>query len=243
MGAPMKVIKCREHGGTFMVEARRGRPPVRCTDRNPCNHASAPPTDVRKPSRVERAASKIKKTHMATEEVPSTHSAQSEAAQPRMSDNSSLALAKAAKVRLENTGWTCRGRVARSDVQLLASRGSETIVLIWQNGALVSQQYSFWDTDSRKNHAPTSQLDFDPAETTDGELVRRLSGMKITWWNSLAQSEESAVVPDSSKSRFSITHVYVGNGDEDNTKRVLTFIDRDGTGFRSVHVDSLISIG
>jgi hypothetical protein len=215
---------------------------VSCTESNPCDRAHIPETVVREPGRVEHIAGKIKNTHAAvrTDEARNTHSMQpAEVAR----DDASLALAKTAKARLAGTGWECKGRVARSDVQLVASRGSETIVLIWQNGALVSQQYSFWDTDDRKNHTPTSRLDFDPAETTDGELVRLLSGMKITWWNSLAQSEESAIVPDSSKSRISITHVYVGNGDEDNTKRVMTFIDRDGTGFRSVHVDSLISIG
>ena len=39
--AAMKVIQCREHGGSFEIESRRGRPPVRCTDENPCDMVKA----------------------------------------------------------------------------------------------------------------------------------------------------------------------------------------------------------
>lgn len=36
----MKKISCREHkGGVFTVVAKRGRPPVRCTEENPCTVA------------------------------------------------------------------------------------------------------------------------------------------------------------------------------------------------------------
>ena len=37
----LKQLTCREHGGTFTVEARRGRPPVRCSPDNVCASVAA----------------------------------------------------------------------------------------------------------------------------------------------------------------------------------------------------------
>lgn len=34
-----KTIQCREHSGTFEIEAKRGRPPVKCSVDNPCSRA------------------------------------------------------------------------------------------------------------------------------------------------------------------------------------------------------------
>lgn len=37
-----KVITCRDHGGTFSITPRRGRPPVKCNEDNPCSALTTP---------------------------------------------------------------------------------------------------------------------------------------------------------------------------------------------------------
>jgi len=43
---PMKTLQCRDHGGTFKVVAKRGRPPVRCATEHPCTRAGKKPVDT-----------------------------------------------------------------------------------------------------------------------------------------------------------------------------------------------------
>ena len=51
--ATMKAIQCREHGGVFHIPARRGRPPVRCSEDNRCDMTKPVKSVPRKKSDAE----------------------------------------------------------------------------------------------------------------------------------------------------------------------------------------------
>jgi hypothetical protein len=331
----LKSIRCREHGGIFRVPPRRGRPPVRCTEDNPCAVEQASPEQVtkaaeraataprkvsrpeqvaseiknrriaefvaaeraataprkvsrpeqvaseiknrriaefvaaeraatapRKVSRPEQVASEIKNRRIAefvpAEQKPALERAREKVARqaesfskPRSQPNPSLALAQEAKRRLEALGWTVKGRAWVEDLmedpnpaalaQVTAVRGDETISLTWQDGTLVDQNYSLWSETPSDNGMPAKKLSFNPAEMTDGELVRAVSGMKVTWWNALARSNETAVVGK----KLTIEHIYdtIENGGTDAVKRLIKFVDLNGSGFRAFHVDALLKVG
>lgn len=130
--------------------------------------------------------------------------------------------------------------------------------MTWQNGTLVKQDYTLWNVDiPKRNNKPESKLGCDPDEVPDKELVRILSGMKVTWWNSLGQKEETGVIPvdrtvedDKAKggsrhipAQIRISHMYTGTGDEQPSDRIVTFNDFGGNGSRSFRVGALLKIG
>lgn len=332
-----KKLNCRTHGGIFEVVSKPGRPPVRCTEENPCSrvtHTAQAPSSVStssreikpKPvyshddllgftakqlrklahaqgyssitrieshaglvrailgqqqkeasqagskaerlatlktvkdttgkvvgiqgprlpiSRVERAASTIKNERAA---------ARTGAVVSRT--NVCIPLAHKAKAQLEELNWIVKGRAwdnadttdSRYDTdadydtyaEITADRGDELLIMRWKNGALEHQHYTLWNTDRPSaNDKPASRLNFDPDELSDGEIARRISGMKIVWWNKLGNSEETAIVPSS----FKIEHHFNGLGDETPADRVVSFIDRAGSGFRAFRLGALIKVG
>lgn len=189
-----------------------------------------------------------------------------------MSDNPSLAPAMAAKAELEKVGWTCKGRARvhkPSDgilqigtrtmsgmvVQLaavLASRGDELLSLTWADGECLEQKYSLWaeETTPVKNDnmpariwAQRGALGFNPDELSDGELVKRLNGVKVHWWNKLGQTEESAVIAPMNKGVISIYHYYTLKGQEIQDGRSIQFIDAHGGGFKAFRLASLFKVG
>lgn len=158
--------------------------------------------------------------------------------------NSSLVPAKAAKERLVSLGWAVAGKAGQSEANgawatISASRGEETLIMNWLDGELVRQEYSLWSDAPEDNGLPGTELDFNPAELTDGELVQLLRGMKVTWWNSLASSRETAVVSQ----RIQVEHIYDQGDTHDSSKRIVKFLDHGGGGFRAFHVDALLKIG
>lgn len=275
-----KNIRCREHGGIFTLVPRRGRPPVRCSEDNPCTNSvmhggpskQATPAHVpraaekaatapRKVSRSERVASGISNRNVdrmakPREEARRAFAEAESESKPRSQGNANLPMAQAAKAKLEALGWTVKGRAWREApdtddaveaehltadmAQVTGARGDETISLTWQDGALVDQSYSLWSEKPSDNGKPNGKLDFNPNEVTDRELVHIISGMKVTWWNSLAKSEEKAIVG----TKLTIEHVYdtAANGLE-TVKRLVKFVDRDAGGFRAFHADALLKVG
>lgn len=163
--------------------------------------------------------------------------------------NPSLILAKEAKSLLEAVGWICKGR-AGSQIdnpacehdywaELTASREHETLFMRWLDGELTDQQYAMDFLKPSDNGYPESKLHFNPDELTDSELVRMVKGMKVTWHNTIAGSLETAVVGGT----VTIEHIFRDNGDEDNSKRIVKFIDHGGGGFRAFHVSALVKVG
>jgi len=204
-------------------------------------------------SRVEKAASEIKNRRMGT--VAPVFSAPVEPATPvkplkpvakaQTYMPPSADKAKAAKAQLEAVGWAVKGRAWTSDgagyAEITASRGDELIHMVWLDGVLHSQSYSLWDQEKPvANNKPPSKLGFDPDETSDIDVVRQLSGMRVTWWNKLGQIKESAIIPGD---KIEIVHLYTGLGDETPGSRVIKFCDREAGGFRAFRLDALLKVG
>ena len=321
--ADKKRIMCRSHDGVFMVLPRRGRPPVKCTDDNPCTGhpqfakirqtqqrvaKAAGITTVKDdtgqvvalqgPSRVERTASTIKNARRAEranldpagDDLDCMNAAElrsyarrigastltklteaddlrrglrkyriiregGEVDTPVESDAAETvaiaqntgptAEAKAAKERLVALGWDAKGRAWTSDgrchAEITATRGDEMLVMTWHDNVLIQQDYSLWSPDvPASNQRPAHKLGFDPDETPDRELVQRLAGMKVTWWNKLAGTQETAIM---GKDKIRIEHSYTGIGDETPDDRIIHFCDPSSGGFRAFRVGALLKIG
>lgn len=215
----LKSYSCRTHGGVFKMQARRGRPPVRCTEENLCSRAN--------------------------EETPQQSITVESESEPRSTSNPSVLVAKAAKERLVALGWSARGKTGATEAggswaTLTASRGEETLIINWSDGALVDQHYSlFSDKDVAEEKLPGKNLDLNPDELTDRELVNWIRGMKVTWWNTLAGSTETAVVGG----KVYVEHIFDQGENHDNTKRLVKFLDHNGGGFRAFHVSAMMKVG
>ena len=247
-----KTITCRQHGGTFEIPARRGRPPVKCTTDNPCSSVKAN-AKVRPVSKPERVASEIKNRRndeaiaAAKARTLRTEDLKTATGGPLMPTkrvpnyaNEGVTKGQEAKARLEALGWKVNGKRDGENVLLTATRGDETLIMRWAPmGGLLSQEYSLWSETPSRNNKPASKLPFDPDEVSDRELIRLLAGTKITWWNALGRSEETAYV---SPDRVQVVHAYDGYGDEQPSDRILTFVAVGG-GFRSLRVGALLKVG
>ena len=247
----MNSYNCRDHGGTFLVQPKRGRPPVRCTEDNPCKPDTrvsklAKATGLREDQIVITSPVKPTRRQLAAERdaLEAKDAAERRAAKPPT--NKSVALAQACKAELEALGWTAKGRgwVEESDgaamAQMTATRGSESLVITWNDGKLASQDYNLWHNRRSLNGMPARKLKFNPDEMTDRELIRAISGMKVTWWNTLGKTEETYVV---SGDRLSIEHFYASNGEEDTGRRIVKFLDQNGNGYRHFHAEALLKVG
>lgn len=169
-------------------------------------------------------------------------------AQPVAAVNDSLPLAMRAKTQLEAVGWTVKGRAwidASEDeangawAEVTASRGTEMLIMKWHGGCIVEQNYSMEYIKPSDNGIPPHDLHFNPDELTDSELVRMIKGMKVTWWNTLASSRESAIIAGS---QVSVEHIF-NREDSDIGKRIVKFVDHNGGGFRAFHVSALMKVG
>lgn len=229
---PLKRFSCRTHGGIFSMPARRGRPPVRCTEEHQCDKAEAEVTNI------VREVPGVGKVAVVTSKAPERVYAAA------TGDNPSLSLAMTAKASLLDLGWTVTGKAGghpegQQWATVRASRGAETLIINWSDGALVDQLYSVDFGSPEGNGLPGRDLKFDPDELTDRELVQRIAGEKVTWWNTLASARETGIIGD----RVSIEHIFDQGEHADNSKRLVKFIDRNGHGFRAFHVSALMKVG
>jgi len=233
----MNSYRCRDHGGTFYVQSRRGRPPVRCTEDNLCKQDNEGTPKRTRKELVERS--------MPISKAPTKHEAviTSPVKPPA---NKSVLQAQACKAELEALGWTAKGRgwVEESHgaamAQVTATRGSESLVITWNDGKLANQDYNLWHNRRSLNGMPARKMKFNPDEMTDRELIRAISGMKVTWWNTLGKTEETYVV---SGDKLSIEHFYASNGEEDTGRRIVKFLDQNGNGYRHFHAEALLKVG
>jgi hypothetical protein len=132
----MKSIQCQEHGGTFQVPVKRGRPPSKCTEANRCTMAraakgprsaeavakrTAETLKGRMPAKStgERRAAKVAQANASrqTKRRPAQYDPAQKATRtrPTASDvtvrhNPSVVMGKKAKDVLEPQGWTVNGR-------------------------------------------------------------------------------------------------------------------------------------
>lgn len=152
--------------------------------------------------------------------------------------NPSLDVAKAAKEQLTALGWICKGSAKGTIAEMTCSRGAETLTLTWENGAVTSQLYTLEFKQHSKNNYPPSKLHFNPDEMTDSELVRLLKGMNVVWYNTIARSEETGAVGN----KVTIEHIFFDNGDEDTSKRIVKFVDRNTSHFRAFHASAILKV-
>lgn len=168
-----------------------------------------------------------------------------------MTENRSLDLAKTAKSLLEAVGWQCKGRAwapARTEAgaaelaaEIIATRGEETLILQWEDGKPTVADYSLWNTHHMAdNTMPTPRLKFDPNDLSDAELARRLSGMRVEWWNKLAGAVMTGTV---SGQKIKIERTYNARGIESPADRIVQFNDAGDGGFRAFRVNALLKVG
>lgn len=242
-----KTINCREHGGMFTIEARRGRPPVRCTEDNPCTPNRLNTERVKKAIGGPVIAAKRKRAdalQAARQEVATVMAAPpaEKPAERRAAKMPPKALTHARKAAnlLRDSGWTVTGRASADGISVIGAREQETIALHWRPDGTHAQDYMLWDMEQPSaNDKPESKLNFDPDEMPDRELVQHLSGMKVTWWNRLSGGEETAVIGNT----LTIEHCYNGAGNETPADRIIKFVDLEGKGFRHFRVGALINVG
>ena len=158
--------------------------------------------------------------------------------------NPSIQFAGKARERLEPLGWNLKGKAGFDEdgiawAMVTGSRLEETIVLRWENGKLVDQIYSVWNSDASPgmNGRPRSRLPFDPDEMVDSELIRELAGRKVTWWNNQANGTEHAIIGD----KLQIQHNFTGGNE---TARMILFVDKTAgrPAFRAFHVGALMKV-
>lgn len=157
--------------------------------------------------------------------------------------NKSIVEAKRARDQLTPLDWVCKGSAWFEDetgwASVEATRGEESITVVFCDGKFYDQQYSIWDPEKspEQNGRPErlTNLQFNVHELTDKELARELAGRKVTWWNRLAKAPEQGVIGD----KLRIEHTYTG-GEESG--RQVHFIDFSSQHFRSFHVDALMRV-
>lgn len=267
----MKKISCRDHkGGVFTVTAKRGRPPVRCTEDNPCtalkNNRPASREEVsakvlaanskarakaNKPTKKElaakRAAFEASERATASESRTATKKAEpkfraSEEVKTAHGRDKSLELAQKAKAQLVAQGWDVHGSAKGELVTISAYRGDELLSIVWKNGVAIDQNYSLWSVDkpSSNGEIPPHSLPFDPEWATDSEVAAHIVGMQITWWNRISGKEEKGVCGHDT---ISIEHRYDGAGHEIPSERLIKFLDGAGGNMRLIQLGQLLRIG
>lgn len=246
--ATLKAFTCRDHGGIFKQPVRRGRQPVKCKPDNKCTrHPDVATVKVSTEAPASKPVLSSKKRDLRTRvQKP---------AEVTTTVNPSIPPAMAAKALLVEKGWLVEGRAWMDTVggspsglreggfaEITATRDDERIYMVWVEGELKDQTYSLWHNGHtpEANGRPKSNLGFDPEELTDQELIRVLSGQKVTWWNRLGSNQESGTIAN----KVQISHTYIGGkADENPGERVITFVDHGGGGFRSFHASALVKVG
>lgn len=162
--------------------------------------------------------------------------------------NPALPLAQQAKEKLVPLGWTVQGRGwvdTEQHARITATRGTELLVITWTvtaDGEITCDQtYDLWNTEKPvENAKPKAALTFNPALVDDDELVRALMGQRVTWFNSIGKSRETATV---SAGKIKIEKHYNESGHSVPSERIITFVDHEGTGYRSFRLSALLKVG
>lgn len=263
----MNTFKCTEHGGTFQIPKKRGRPPVKCKPDNPCTQlkgnrdkqargiAQAVARTLKGETPKESA---LRKRGTPQAEVPGLKGVSQKAAENMAEQMSTpevtrdLAMSKAvqnalkAKELLEPLGWNCTAKKTSSGaVDFMGARNPELINIIFEEDGSAFQTYSIWDTvQPKKNYdprMPARELSFNPDEVSDRELFTLLRGREVHWFNRQTGSVEIGVI---STSKMQIEHLFGNEADGEPTPddRVIKFIDHAESRFRAFRLAALIKV-
>lgn len=246
--AALKSLECREHGGTFKVPPKRGRPPTRCGGSYPeCDMAgNRKAVGTLGPKAKQRAEQTLSLPAEGTpvEAAETVPKSRRKASPVVVHHNPSIPLASHAREQLEPLGWQLTGKAWFDEeddagwASVEGHRGVEHIGLWFRDGKLHSSDYTLWDAAKEStNGRPKSRLPFDPEELTDAELAVELRNRKITFWNRTGKSRETAVIRD----KFQIKHGF-DFSEEGEYYRNVEFIDRETGGYRAVAIASLLKV-
>jgi hypothetical protein len=249
--AEKQKLLCREHGGYFYREPKRGRKPVRCSESNQCDAAGNQP--VERPAVGKATDPNAQLREQRTKALKRAVKGSESKSQRISGSNPSLDKGQAAKALLEAQGWIVSGKawhaIAPDDptdamvgwASVTAARGEEMLHIVWKDGETQDQVYNLWNLDKPSaNGKPNSKLPFDPDEIPDAELAQMLVGVRVKWWNRLAGKEETAVC---GKDSIEIEHKWTGTGDEYPAARLIKFIDVDSGGYRHFRLEQLTKVG
>lgn len=98
----------------------------------------------------------------------------------------------------------------------------------------------------------TRKLPFDPMSELDDNVVAHLRGRKIIWRNSITGLYESGLVPRAERDvktrdgfktvEDKATFISLSKSEETLGRRILSFCDATGAGYRSLFVDALVQV-
>lgn len=234
----MRVLTCRTHGGQFKVQMGPGRSPTRCSEANPCDNVPAAPRRRTRATRAEPVSEPTKPRRARQKATQSPNV---------VKPNPSVPLAFDARRLLEPEGWKISGRAYWDEddqgvAVVTANRGKEIITLTWINAKLVSQDYAMFQSDKPSlDGMPKPRLSFSPDEISDIALIRELTGKKVTWWNRTGRSKETASFPHVYE-KVKIERLISGAGTDVVEKRVVSFVDQSGTGYRAFDLSALLRV-
>jgi hypothetical protein len=105
-------------------------------------------------------------------------------------------------------------------------------------------------TPARRGRYVQRELPFDPAEDLDAAVIAACYGRKIVWTNSISGGQDTARLFPEGPRRHIVRNVEVFTEPHKHTsitvskdgRRSLNFIDAGGYGFRSVALDSIVSV-
>lgn len=251
MSTTMKKLKCRVHGGYFTVPARRGRPPVKCTEDNKCDAQTvAIPKQPQRRSNPQAAAASTAQRGAESSKTPTSAATPASVNVSATGERATWVANKAASTKeinrlfrqLIELGWEAkRAWLDENHAEITATRGEEMIWIVVKAGMVIEQQYSLWNFDKPSlNRKPAHNLPFDPDEIGDRELARLLIGTKVTWYNKLSGKEEHGVC---GKATLKIEHGYNARGDEVPGERIVKFVDPDRQHFVAFRLDALLKVG
>lgn len=91
---------------------------------------------------------------------------------------------------------------------------------------------------------PTKRsIPFDIEEDDDDTILDAVVGGTLIWVNSFTGGEESACVPPDGETKRGAAHnTHLSIAESSAGRRILTFVDYMGTGFRSVALDALVAV-
>jgi hypothetical protein len=148
-----------------------------------------------------------------------------------------------------------------SHEEVQARRGIELVMASWCGGRW-DAEYAYYDIAGSERGLPNlaaaerilekppfvggfrKSVPFDPDGATDDEILDACTDKTLTWLNTLTNDTETARMPPDDRNPRTGRRYHEHTKFTETTagRRVLTFVDANGTGFRSVALDSLLRV-
>jgi len=142
-----------------------------------------------------------------------------------------------------------------------AMRGDEVLIVVWEDGRWQRYESSYTEGNHERMVGSMSTalkilaeppfvngyrkyVPFSVDGATDEEVFDCVIGKRLTWLNGLTDELEYArLLPDGRSPKTGKQyHMHTNLSESSEGRRILTFVDADGSGFRSVALDALIRV-